>query len=388
MRGRCVLAVLGLLVLMSAGCRAGGSAGAAPEPVRPAWRPVALPVPPGLSGRLALRDAAACAGRWFVVGAVVDAAGGTRPAAWTNDDGQSWQSLPVAPASYYGRQDVLFAAACHAGHLAALGARSGGAHGNPRVSAWTQPGAGELVEAIPSGDLSGGVPDGDVARMAGGGPGGWLVVGGGERAPQSWSSADGRRFRRQPPAAGGADVLGTTVYDVVAGAGDWWAVGSVIGRGRLDPVGAVWRSGDGRDWRRLEPPSPDGGAELQRVAWAGGGPVAVGLSGDGFRAWSWAAGGWSAGGRFGVAGSARSPQVRGFAAAGGELWALVAQDVGCRLWWSSDRGGSWREVALPASGCAGEARAALTVQDGRLFMIIDDGRFVGSWVASLPVTVA
>ncbi|MFD2763127.1 hypothetical protein [Micromonospora eburnea] len=385
MRGRRVLAVLGLVVVLAAGCREGAPAGAAPEPIRPAWRPVTLPVPPGAPGRLVLGDAAACAGRWFVVGAVADAAGGTRPAAWTSDDGLSWRTVSVAAASYYGRQDVLFAATCHGGRLAALGARAGGAHGNPRVSAWIRPDGGPLVEASSSGDLSGGVPDGDVARLAGGGPGGWLVVGGGEHAPGSWSSADGRRFRRHPAAAGDADVAGAAVYDVLAGAGDWWAVGSVTGRGRLDPVGSVWRSGDGRDWRRVALPSPDGAAELQRVAWAGGGPVAVGRSGDGFRAWRWSGGEWSAGARFGAADSAGAPVVRGFAAVGVELWAVVARGGGCRLWWSPDRGGSWREVVPPVSG---GARAALAVQHGRLLAIFGGDGSVGAWITSLPVGAA
>ncbi|WP_262282522.1 hypothetical protein [Micromonospora sp. MA102] len=372
-----------LLLLLLAGCRPGAPA---PAPVGLDWRPVVLPQPAGGPGRLLLRDAAGCAGRWFVVGAVADPAGNTRPAAWTSDDGLSWRALPVAPASFYGRQDVLYAAACRDGRLAALGARSGGAHGNPRVSAWTQAGGVALVEAGSAGDLSGGVPDGDVARVAGG-PGGWLVVGGAERAPGTWGSADGRVFHRWPVTTGEADVTGAAVYDVVAGAGAWWAVGSVIRRGGgVDPVASVWSSADGRAWRRVTPPAPDGGAEVQRVAWTGGGPVAVGRSGDGFRAW-WSAGGrWSFGDRFGSAGAGRLSAVRGFGVAGAELWAVVTGGDGCRLWRSPDRGRSWREAELPAARPP-DARAAVTAQDGRLLLVMDDGRSAGSWVASSPVTV-
>jgi hypothetical protein len=293
----------------------------------------------------------------------------------------------VAPASFYGGQDVLYAAACRDGRLAALGARSGGAHGNPRVSAWTQAGgAAALVEAGPAGELSGGVPDGDVARVAGG-PGGWLVVGGAGPAPGAWGSADGRVFRRWPATAGEVGVTGAAVYDVVAGGGSWWAVGSVLRRGGgVDPVASVWSSADGRAWRRVSAPAPDGGAELQRVAWTGSGPVAVGRSGDGFRAW-WAAGGrWSVGDRFGSAGSARLSAVRGFGAAGADLWAVVTGGDGCRLWRSADRGRSWREADLPAA-VPPDARVAVTGQDGRLLLVMDDGRSAGSWVASSPVTV-
>ncbi|MET8907100.1 hypothetical protein [Micromonospora sp. NPDC004551] len=382
MAARRPVALFGVLLLLLAGCRP-----ARPEvPVGLDWRPVVLPQPAGGPGRLLLRDAAGCAGRWYVVGGVADPAGNTRPAAWTSDDGLSWRVLPVAPASFYGRQDVLYAVACRDGRLAALGARSGGAHGNPRVSAWTRAGGAALVEASSTGDLSGGVPDGDVARVAGG-PGGWLVVGGAERAPGTWGSVDGRVFRRWPVAAGEADVAGAAVFDVVAGAGGWWAVGSVLRRGGgVDPVASVWTSADGRAGARVAPPAPDGGAELQRVVWTGGGPVAVGRSGDGFRAWWAAGGGWSAGDRFGVAGSARLSAVRGFGAVGADLWAVVAGGDGCRLWRSVDRGRSWREADLPVARPP-DARAAVTGQGGRLLLVMDDGRSAGSWVASSPVTV-
>ena len=61
------------------------------EPVRPRWHALALPMPAGPTGRLMLRDAVACAGRWYVVGAVGGADGATRPAAWTSTDARTWQ---------------------------------------------------------------------------------------------------------------------------------------------------------------------------------------------------------------------------------------------------------------------------------------------------------
>lgn len=85
-----------------------------------------------------LRDAASCDGRWFVVGAVADASGGTRPAAWFSADGSAWVPLRVEARTFYGRQNVLSSVACRGGRMAALGAKTGGAHGNPRTSTWRE----------------------------------------------------------------------------------------------------------------------------------------------------------------------------------------------------------------------------------------------------------
>ncbi|GAA2706427.1 hypothetical protein ACFY2R_21680 [Micromonospora olivasterospora] len=135
------LAALGVLVgcaVLLAGCRSAEGPAPAPEPVRPEWRAVDLPAPPGGPGRLVLRDAVACGGRWFAVGAVADASGGTRPAAWSSGDGISWSALPVRGETFYGRQHVLYAAACRDGRVAALGAQVGGVHGNPRTGTWAR----------------------------------------------------------------------------------------------------------------------------------------------------------------------------------------------------------------------------------------------------------
>src|SRR5437660_6978076 len=96
-----------------------------PAPVRAStigWQAVTLPAPPGPAGRVWLRDAVTCGGRWFVVGAVVNppdpsaqpTAGAaaaevsagqerTRPVAWTSGDGRVWTSLDVDATSFYGK---------------------------------------------------------------------------------------------------------------------------------------------------------------------------------------------------------------------------------------------------------------------------------------------
>jgi hypothetical protein len=61
-------------LLLPAGCT---PAKESPPTFEPAWREASLPTPADAVGRLVLRDAAVCDGRWFVVGAVQDQAGGT-----------------------------------------------------------------------------------------------------------------------------------------------------------------------------------------------------------------------------------------------------------------------------------------------------------------------
>src|SRR5262245_39536374 len=124
-----------MLVLAAAGCdRAAPTP--APEPLRPAWPSLELPVPPGPAGRLAPRDVTACGPDWYIVGAVIGPDGATRPAAWTSSDGRTWTSMTFNPRTFYGEQAVLYSAACKDDQFATIGAKSGGAHGNPRVTQW------------------------------------------------------------------------------------------------------------------------------------------------------------------------------------------------------------------------------------------------------------
>ena len=90
---------------------AGGDGGRATA-MEPAWQEVALPVPPGPAGRPVLRDAAACAGR------LVPGRGGCRrrrgdPSGGLVQRGRC-QLDPGADRgrTFYGRQHVLYAAAC------------------------------------------------------------------------------------------------------------------------------------------------------------------------------------------------------------------------------------------------------------------------------------
>ena len=97
-----------------------------------------LPVPDGPPGgsRCATRSTAATAGGPSA-GSCSPSPPRTqdsRPAAWRSADGTTWEALPVTATTYWGRRAVLSGVACSGDAVVAIGARSGGAHGNPRVT--------------------------------------------------------------------------------------------------------------------------------------------------------------------------------------------------------------------------------------------------------------
>ncbi|WP_278187419.1 hypothetical protein [Micromonospora sp. R77] len=386
MRARRALAVLGLVVLLPAGCRASGHAGpTSPEPVRPAWRSVTLPVPPGAPGRLLLRDATACAGRWFVVGAVADAAGVPRPAAWTSADGSAWTALRPVPRSPYGGENVLTAAGCRDGRLAAVGGRSGGVHGNPRISTWRQVADGSLVEVPAEFEVFGGPDAVNVGRIAGG-PRGWLVSGNRSTGGAAWVAADGSDFRLVSGVPGlAADAAGRPwVADGVATGSGWLLVGSVRSSGRTGTDPAVWRSTDGLTWRRAVLPAAGTDADLQRVVGVGERAVAVGRRGDGLGAWLVDGGTGRAGGGFGGSGTDRPGRVWSLAAVAGGAFAVVAGDATGAGWFSRD-GVAWSPVAVPVAVPAGSDRTVAVAGAGAsVLLLVDDSAGAGVWWADGP----
>ncbi|MEV4657513.1 hypothetical protein [Micromonospora sp. NPDC049301] len=391
---RRVFAVFALLALLVSGCDgpAGPSGGAGPSAdaspaLRPGWQPLTLPAPPGGAGRLLLRDAAACAGRWFLVGGVADTAGGTRPAAWTSVDGATWTVVPVRADSFYGRQNVLLSVACRDGKAAVIGAKVGGAHGYPRVSTWRQGADGALVEVQASFETYGGPTAVNVSRLVAGAPG-WLIVGNRSAGAASWVSspaaAEFALVEGAPElASDGAGV--TWAFDAVAAPPGWLAVGGLLPAGRIDRDPAVWSSPDGRSWRRTVLPGGPEYEELQRVALVGPVPVAVGLRGATFGAWRQEAAGWVAGGAFGRRAGAGVPGVSSLVAAGDRLVAAVTDGVRHSVWVSADRGGSWREVAMPLDVPSGADRdVALVAVGDRWWLAADDGSRPGLWWAAAP----
>ncbi|WP_432954660.1 hypothetical protein [Micromonospora haikouensis] len=409
---RVLLGVVAGLAVLLAGCRspervapAPGGVPPAPESLRPDWRVLTLPTPPGAPGRLLLRDATACGGRWFVVGAVADAAGVTRPAAWSSPApatsspaapspvasaaprgaGFAWSPLRLTPRTAYGAENVLTAVGCRDGRLAAVGAKSGGVHGNPRISTWRQLADGSVVEVPAEFEVFGGPDAVNVGRIAGG-PAGWVIAGNRGTGAAAWSSADVGEFRLVsgvPELASGAAGR-TWAADVTAAASGWVLVGSVRAPGRPGGDPAVWTSPDGLGWRRQVLPAGDAPGDLQRVVRAGERLVAVGRRGDALAAWVRDAAGWRPGGTLGPA-AGGSAQVAGLAAVDGGVLAVAVDPAGSSAWFSTD-GGGWAPVGLPVALAAAPDRSVAVAGAGGEVLLLVDGGAEGArlWSARLP----
>ncbi|MBB5115159.1 hypothetical protein FHU28_004998 [Micromonospora echinospora] len=386
-------------VLLLAACHATPRPLPVPAPVRPQWRAVELALPAGAVGRPVPRDAARCAGRWYVVGGLIDPAGETRPAAWSSSDGVTWSPIPVRAQSFYGRQHVLYAVACRGDGMAALGAKTGGVHGNPRTGTWVWRPGGPLREAPAAFELFGGPRAVSASRLAAG-PGGWLVAGARVGGAAVWTSPDAEGFVLRE----GVDELGsdgrgrTAAYDVAAVGSGWLVVGSLLPPGGAARAPLAWFSADGRVWRRAALPVPKGAAgAAERVAPADGGPVVLGPVGDRFAVWrgcddcgSRSAGpvgtaqGWRRVGGFGTAGPG-VPSVDALAASGRRLVAVTGDGAQRRLWMSRDGGASWLPVITPVPvPDGGDAALAVAVGDAGLFVATDDGKTSRAWWGSLP----
>ena len=361
-------ALLLLAGLVPAGC---GGERPAPAPVPVAWRESALPA----DGAIMLRDAAACGGSWLVVGALRDDAGGTRPALWASTDGTTWQPRRMHPRTFYGEQNVLSAVTCRAGAGAAVGAKSGGMHGNPRVSSWRAAG-GDWAEVPGEFQLFGGPDAVNVGRVAAG-PRGFLITGNRVSGAAVWRSPDASAFTLVEGAPGlASDAAGATwAYDGVAAPGGWLVVGAVRPPGRTDRDALGWRSADGSAWSRVPVAGGPGPAEMQRVAVSPAGrPLAAGVAGDVFRAWRLDGDAWRPAGSFGAVRRAGIAAVTSLTAVGDRWFAMASDGVGYGLWMSSDDGAHWAPVVLPALPAPGAQTTALVAGDAaRLLLIVDDG---------------
>ncbi|WP_422746920.1 hypothetical protein [Micromonospora sp. WMMD1219] len=385
-RVRPVLAAVAAAVLLLAACRDAPSPPAepAPEPVRPDWRVAELFAPVGAAGRPVLRDVARCAGRWYAVGGLVDPVGETRPVAWSSSDGATWSPLPVRARTFYGRQHVLYAVACRDDGMAALGAKAGGVHGNPRTGTWVWRPGGPLREVPAPFELFGGPRAVSASRLAAG-PGGWLIAGARAEGAAVWTSPDAEGFvlREAVPGLAGDGRGRTAAYDVAAVGSGWVAVGSLLPPGGTARTPLAWSSADGRAWRRAVLPVPAGAyGAAERVAQLDGGPVAVGPVGDGFAVWracdgcgrqpSGPADVWQRVGGFGAAGPGVL-SVDSLAASGRRLVAVTGDGAQRRLWTSRDSGVSWRPVITPVPMPDGGDTAMVVAVHGDVLLAVTDG---------------
>ena len=75
-----------------------------------------------------------------------------------------------------------------------VGAKSGGAHGNPRVTTWYRRDDGVFTDVVAAFELYGGPLAVTVGRIAGG-PDGWLIAGARTSGAAVWLSDDATDFR-------------------------------------------------------------------------------------------------------------------------------------------------------------------------------------------------
>lgn len=387
MRARRLLALILAVGLLGTGCERP----APDDTVRPQWQEVDLPMPPGEPGRLMLRDVATCDGRWYVVGAVGGAGGATRPAAWTSTDATSWTSVRLTPISYYGERAILYAVGCYAGKVAAIGAKAGGAHGNPRVRTWRQLPDGSLAEVPAEFELYGGPTAVNVSRVAGG-PSGWLLAGSRESGAAVWRSPDAAGFEILEGVAPLASdrTMATSASDVLPVGSGWLVGGSGRSPGRADRDPVLWTSPDGRQWRRLVLPATSDDEAVQRLVHVQGTVLALGVKGGSFAAWRAALSGlpterteWRGPATFGSTGTGALAAVQS-AVADSDL--VVATSVGAdghRLW-SAVAGERWSPVAFPADvPPGGDTATAVAAGGGRVLVTTDDGATSRAWIGSV-----
>ena len=384
-RARVLLALLAGVLALVAGCD-GGKKGPDVTPVTLTWQEVTLPVPPGNPGRLALRDVVVCGGTWFLTGGVIVTDEDTRPAVWTSTDGQSWRLLNLDAKSFYGKQSIVYAAACRDGKLAMIGAKSGGAHGNPRVSTWYQQGD-TMIEVQAAFTLYGGSEAVNVSRMVGG-PKGWLIAGNRISGAAAWVSPDATDFKliQGAPNLSSDPGMDTADQDGIATEQGWMLVGGGLTTGHIDHDPLVWTSADGAQWQRVALPHDTTYEELQRVVQVGDRFVALGLHGSAFGAWRGDPAkpdSWQSMATFGAEGNNGLGDVRSAAVAGTRVLATGNLGVSYGLWVSADTGESWRSVELPAGAhpSGSERTMAVSASGDTVVMVGDDAHQGRIWMA-------
>jgi hypothetical protein len=354
------------------------------KPIEVAWKEVTPPLPPGRSGRVAVRDATFCAGEWYVVGGTFDAAGESKPAAWRSRDASTWTDVAFQPGSFWAEQNILSSVACRDGRVAMVGAKSGGAHGNPRTSTWYARPDGVFVDVIAAFSLYGGPEAVNVGRLTSG-PTGWLISGNRTSGAAVWISPDATDFTLidSDPQLKSDPSVDTATRDAVFAGGHWTIVGSGSVPGRIPRLPLSWASDDAKTWRRLPVPQIPEFEDMQRVLPYNGELYAVGLRGNGFGTWQQGAGAqWRAGAAFGALDSAgrAAPFIAGLANPEPGLVTTVSDGAKYGLWASND-GQRWREVATPTRPTtAGEHIMSVAASGHSLLLLADDGQAGRVWL--------
>ncbi|GAA1949515.1 hypothetical protein GCM10009798_05900 [Nocardioides panacihumi] len=357
------------------------------------WRAVSLPLPPGPSGRIAVREATRCGDSWYVVGGVFldhpTQDQDSRPAAWRSTDGRAWTPLAIDARTFWGQRAILASVACAHGTVAVVGARSGGAHGNPRVTTFYEDAAG-LHDVDAPYTQYGGEQATNVGPIAGG-AGGWLITGNRVSGPAVWTSPTGHAFTIHEGAPGLAnDATVTALAQDAAWDGRQWVV---VGGGNgnapgdsLDRQPEAWTSPDGATWSRETVPGSLQFDDVERAVATPDGVLALGLRGSSFGSWHRHAT-WTEGETFGhlPSDASKSPFVASLSmrvtSGADDFWATTSDGARYALWRSAD-GDSWTKVATPtrAPDTGGEHILSVAADAAGVLLLSDDGARGRIWV--------
>jgi hypothetical protein len=369
------------LGVLSAALVACGGGDRSPEqrPLELSWYGTDLPAPAG--ERPVARAATWCAGQWVVVGATATSDGGTKPAVWTSRDAREWQSTALHPGrDFYTAREILDSVACSRGRVAAIGAKSGGAHGMPRTATWRQLPDGSLAAVPAPSVLFGGSEGVSVGAMAGG-PEGYLLAGTRTSGAAVWWSPEGGIFRLYAGAPGLASTsrLRTQAADALPAADGWLVAGQVTEPdGRLR--GVVWSGDPGSPWHRSVLPGGTTISTAERLAAAPPGPDVAGLLDNGFGLWGLRNESWRLLDRFGASDpdGSNASYVSGLAESLGRVAATYSDGAHFRLWVGED-------VPMPTEVTVDGDRSVTVASHGRhLLLLTDDDRAGRAWLATVP----
>jgi hypothetical protein len=368
-------------VVATTACHGSPAPTAVPTPtLRPAWQLLNLPVPAG--SRAVLRSSATCAGRWYLAGSTVTAAGAASPAIWTSTDLNTWTMMAINPVSFYGKQNTIGILGCQPDHVAGIGWQVGGAHGFPRYSGWYPDASGTLQEVDIPYTLFAGTDGVNISGIAVSDRG-WVLSGNRSSGAATWHSPDGHRYTivEGDPKVASTDAHYTWAGGVVATPTGFLMVGAVTTRstGNRDP--AVWTSPDGATWTPVAVPGTPTYEDPSQVTLSGSSVVAIGLRDTGYGVWRGTpTGGWSLVGQFGSNGSGNGTDTS-LVSTGDRLFTTFADASTYSLHESGDQGKSWQTIILPAAAPSNANTFTFVVSDQRqLLLVIDDGHSTRVWL--------
>jgi hypothetical protein len=374
-----------LVALLAATLAAAGLVACSQDDVPPglhlSWHEGDLPAP--ASERVVVRAATWCAGRWVVVGATADERGHTRPAVWSSTDAVDWRAVRLHPGQdYYAARAILYSVGCARGRLAVLGAKSGGAHGNPRTATWHERSDGSLAAVPAAFELFGGPNAVSVSRLTGG-PGGYLIAGTRTGGATVWTSRTGDQFRIHEDAPGLASTgqQRTQALDAVWWH-DAWTVSGIATDGTGRSRATVWRgSGDGA-WAASRLPGGKTITTAERLSPTDEGPLAVGFVDSEFGVWAEGGEGWSLVSTFGRQDpdATSAAYVSAVAWTGSVLAAAYSDGTAFRL--AVGPAGDPAGVPLPVPvAVGGDSTVSVAAHGSSLLLLADDGSGAHVWLA-------